>query len=141
MVATALAVGTGSAAGATAPVLTVTPSTDLVDGQTVTVDGSGFPPTDPVTWPFPNRDVEVCHHEALAQGYPDPYGCGQPTPVSIHDDGTFTTTLVVNREVRSQTGDSFRCDEAPGECRVIEVAYGGRGYRLEASTPISFRSK
>ena len=67
---------------------TATPSTDLVDGQTVHIDGAGF-----------NGSVAVGFCQAIDDGTPGQADCGGATPATTTTSsaGTFSGDVVVRR--------------------------------------------
>ena len=90
------------------PTVTVSPSTDLVDGQTVTVEGSGFPFSQPVSVRQCSSDLSVCT---------------TPIAVTTTTSGSFSTTTAVKRRIGI---DSYDCSSGAGAC-VIDVQGNGGG--------------
>ena len=81
----ALVLATSTALSQVGPSVTVTPDTGLVDGQTVTVQGSGFDPS--------TVDIGVAQCPAESTSAADCVG-HKVVPAS---GGSFSTTFVVNR--------------------------------------------
>lgn len=105
--------------------LTVTPSTDLVDGQTVVVEGAHFTPGEPgmvVECPVTARDVNDCawipHQYAYAGAA-----------------GTFRFSFAVAAEILVDQDEWVDCRQAA--C-MIQAGFGGGETRNSASVPISF---
>jgi hypothetical protein len=129
-------------AGPPSGAITVSPATDLVDGQTVTVDGTGFEPRDELTFWQCTADLDDCRR-ALSYD----------TPVVVGDDGTFAGTARVRAVFPSRHGGSidcrtqaclmaadygFRIDSAPAERRPPRsLAPEGDEFPL-ASTSVAF---
>jgi Neocarzinostatin family/Carboxypeptidase regulatory-like domain len=83
--------GTASAALTFTPqpprTFAVTPDSGLVDGEVVTVEGTGFPPSSP---------VDFC--QGIANGTVDVSDCGAPVEETIVDEaGEFSATYPVQR--------------------------------------------
>ncbi len=107
------------------PTVTVAPTTDLLDGDTVTVIGSGFDPGAPVF-------VSQC--ASGAEPSPIPCDTSGDSFVQADDSGGFTTDLVVDRLVYVGP-DPVDC-AGPGACEVV-VYDLYEGY-VVASVPILF---
>jgi len=93
-----------------APSVTVTPATDLVDGQQVTVTGAGFRPTEPLS-------VSQC---GAVSGE---IACGQsPARVVTDATGSVTTTLTVRSSFEgfSSAGKSL----GTVDCRASTCSVG-----------------
>jgi hypothetical protein len=110
------------------PAISVTPDTDLVRGQQVTVTGSNFPP---------NAFVQLseCLTGADQLGYCS-YGGGAGTQAD--GSGSFTATLAVKRGVLDFTNyppSVIDCASAPQKCSVNAFSYEGGD---SASAPIDF---
>ena len=106
------------------PTLSVTPSTNLLDRQTVTVTGSGYP-----------ADTSVVLLECLDPPTADPFNCGYSSVHNVLSDGSgaISTTITVRRIVRTQ-GTSTDCATA-GACVLLSgVNEVGDG----ATAPIQF---
>jgi hypothetical protein len=112
--AAGLGVFTASPAQA-APALTVAPDASLVDGQTVTVSGSGYEADKPVF--LAQCDVDFSVAPACA--------AGTAKRVTVAPDGTFTTTVTVRKAfdgVNPATGEVTRqVDCSAVVCGVISV--------------------
>ncbi len=92
------------------PAITVTPSTDLVDGQTVVVDGSGFS----ADWPA----------VAIDQCSITPFVCG--VEVILYEAGeSFSTPLTLERFV-----DGVDCSLTPGNCAIVAANFDPVGGAL-----------
>jgi hypothetical protein len=110
--------------------VTVTPTSGLLDGQTVAVAGSGF---------TPNFPVLVTQCSSAAAGVTDlvqlGYLCASPTNADVGVDGTFTFDLQVHREFAAVWGPVITCGVEAGDC-VVAVLQGATGDRVD--TPITF---
>lgn len=107
-----------------AAAITVTPDTGLVDGQTVTVAGTGFAP-DSVMF------VLQCRVGATTN-----YSCGWVGYATVQSDGSgaFTTSLQLNRLLYTFSGAPvFDCTPA-GSCAVTVLTSAGS----LAEAPIAF---
>jgi hypothetical protein len=80
-------VATAPAASAATSV-TVTPHTDLADGQQVTVEGNGF---------APNASIAIC--EGVKRTPPSVNDCGSGIAFVNAVNGSFSTTYVVSRTI------------------------------------------
>ena len=118
------------------PEVVVTPGEDLVDGQSVTVSGSGA---------FPGRTYVAvqCDGAVLADGVTEDellYDCADPrfgTPVPVAADGTFSVAHVVRRDVTVGIRP-VHCDARPGACAVVlNPLYFPGG--VPGGTAVSFR--
>jgi hypothetical protein len=99
------------------PTLVAEPSTDLVDGQTVTVNGSGYPR---------NRSLGMAQ---CLTGDQSPSGCDLQHYKFVQTDetGSFTTTFTVYATYQSDQGP-VDCVAVPGHCRIgAGTAPGGIG--------------
>lgn len=98
-----------------APLLTVTPATGLVDGQTVTVEGSGF-----------GASKEVGYCQGIDVGTPpvDARQCrdGQYVAVVTSPDGDFSVEIVVHSAIFTPgTGRVVNCSVEPCSIGAAEV--------------------
>jgi Neocarzinostatin family len=93
--------------------LTVTPHTDLVQYQTVTVAGSGFPP---------GAGAQILECTSNPASYSDcaSYSVGF-APVGAN--GSFSTSVAVRRVLHLSGGD-VDCASAPGACSLFASSYG-----------------
>jgi Neocarzinostatin family len=150
-VVVALALGTTFAtvtpAGAAAVhTVTVTPSTGLSDGQTVTVTGTGFDETPLLPDGFA---IQQCRAAILS--VPIDVGvaitnCDQSTGGSAFADaaGNISTSLVVHTTITTGLGagtSSFTCGQAPNDCAILIAQFATDGQTTQfvaAATPISF---
>jgi hypothetical protein len=108
------AVPGGAVAG---PSVTVVPNTGLVDGQTVTVSGSGLTPG-------PSQvGIVECDPTSYAQNVP----CDLSTVqfVNLGADGSFTTTQVVRKTITTSFG-TFDCG-VPGTCLLAVGNFNALG--------------
>jgi Neocarzinostatin family len=94
------------------PTITVTPDTDLVDGQVVEVTGAGFTPQSSVWLSQCPTGITLLADVIQA--------CGQ-TPVMVLPDasGGFSVSTEVTRQIPA--GD---CARAPGTCSMVVVDIG-----------------
>ncbi len=92
-----------------APTITVTPHTNLVGGQPVTVVGTGFTST---VVPSGGIGVGQCRAGAVGQDGCDLSNLAFPQPDA---SGGFTLTFRVRRTLNIG-GTTLRCDDAPGTC-------------------------
>jgi hypothetical protein len=104
--------------------VTVTPDTDLVQFQSVSLAGSGFNPSAGV-------QIVECRADATSPG-----DCVQGSMfVSTSATGTFTTPVVVRRVLHLESGD-FDCASAPGACTLVSSSFGAS--TVVVVSPISF---
>jgi hypothetical protein len=132
-VSTVVAGGAPAPAGAQAQSLVVTPSTDLTDGQEVTVT---------VTVDGPVTHVAQCHAKAAANPSFDNIRslCGAVTSVQ-GDTRPVDIAHTVHSTFTSSTGQVVDCGLQPGDCFVVALAFGGSSYPPQltgfASAPIT----
>lgn len=127
MVAAVLAlVVAGASPAAAEPALTVTPSTDLLDEQVVTVSGTGWEP-----------DAQIVVLLCLAADVTD-RGCdfGTAKDGRVGDDGTFRLRYQVERVLDPKAYEPTDCVEAEGGCAAVAFDLATPGERVVA--PISF---
>ena len=107
------------------PTVSVSPATGLVDGQTVTVTGSGYGASASV-------GILQCPADATA-----PDLCDGRTADSFSTDasGGFTRAAVVYRVITDAHGVATDCAEA-GACAVISVYV--HGFAGRAAAPLTF---
>jgi hypothetical protein len=123
----ALSVATAAPAGA-APAVTVTPSTDLSTGQTVTVQGSGFSHGD---------QIGIC--EVAIADPPSDSQCDSRTAeiVDASPAGTFTAQMTVKRVL-----GPFEALEPDADCAYEPCAIGATDLQnldvTAMSAPITF---
>jgi hypothetical protein len=115
----------GSAAPAfAAGSIVVSPSTDLLDGQTVEVSGTGF---------TANTFLGIAMCEPAPSSTLDcdlsPLGT-----VTTDGEGSFTTTFSVRR-IMSTSNGNIDCADAPGTCVVV---VGETDFTQIATFPLSF---
>jgi len=130
------------AGGQEAPSITVTPSTGLMDGQTVTVKGTGFAPN---TTAFGSLSVGLCPVDIIDDVAQAPFRCGAAGafPVPVDDAGRFQTQFQVFRTQPTFVGDgTLRCTDAPHACVVLALEVTGSPPNFElfvATAPVTFR--
>ncbi|MEV6350755.1 enediyne antibiotic chromoprotein [Actinoplanes sp. NPDC051851] len=113
-----------------APSVTATPSTGLTDGQTVTVDVTGYPANAGLIaaqCALPESGVQVCDWADAAFFAAD-------------DNGDGTASLVVRTTFDGNTSDgqpygSIDCSTVTGGCLIGAI---DTAYTTETATPISF---
>jgi hypothetical protein len=125
-----------------APSITVTPSTGLRDGQTVTVDGTGFSPN---ATTFGSLTVGLCPADIVDDVTQASLRCGATVafPVPVDDNGVFQAQLQVFRNQPTLPGDgTLRCTDAPHACVVLALEVTGTppDFGLVTDTaPVTFR--
>jgi hypothetical protein len=123
-----LAVAGVAAACHGGPHVSVTPNTGLVDGQTVTVRGSGY---------APGSSLGIVQCPTGADSIDD---CDGRTAHSFSADaaGNYVQSLTVLRVIRrSSIGEETDC-AVPGSCIVASVYI--HGFQGLATAPIQFAS-
>jgi hypothetical protein len=117
------------------PSITVSPSTGLTDGQSVTVTGTGYTPSNENVWvgqcAAPPRDPAVCDHESAHQVF-----------VQVDGNGGFTTTITAHETFQGAT-DANPGDPIPVDCRVASgcfISGGQANPNISALQFISFDS-
>lgn len=111
------------------PVVTITPSTDLVHDQQVTVSGTGFAPND-------FASVQECTG-AVNDGYsvcsffPGPIG--PFAPVTADGDGNLSTSFTVHRFLASPGGTPIDCAEHD-TCFIQVTSFSDRFATGKAAT-------
>jgi acetyl esterase/lipase len=119
----------GAPAGAADLAVTVTPATDLVDGQTVRVAVTGAPPAASLV-------SRVCADTAAgARGTCAP---GFVIPVVTDANGAASYDVTVDAQFVAFEGATADCRVAPG-CALFTSAFNGREPVPETRTPLSFR--
>ena len=128
--ATAPAVDTAPAGGAPvsaeeAPSALATPNTNLVNLQTITLSGNGFPPNTAVGW------------AECKAGPGTPADCASDFFGSATTDGSgsFSAPFVVRRMMHAQSG-TLDCAAAPGTCKIGVGVLSN--YAISASASIDF---
>lgn len=118
----------------TSATITVTPSTGLSDGQTVTIRGSHFDPSISVI-------IMECVDKGTNTQSTDCTGngglLGIPSGFKPGSDGTFTKTFVVHKSYSGIGGGNNTCGVS-GPC-IISVTEPTNNPTEEADAPISFR--
>jgi hypothetical protein len=95
-------------ASAAAAVLTVQPSSDLVDGTVLTIHGTGFPPS---------SSLFAC--EGIVDATPDFRDCGRGIPFTTDVNGSFTTQYAVRRFITPvDTGVMVDCADPSNTCGI-----------------------
>ena len=100
------------------PTVTVTPHTDLVQGQSVTVTGANFAPSS-----------FVALTECLTDTEYQPYCSFSGSGVQTDSAGGFTQQFAVRRGVVDFDGSAPAiedCAESPGYCSIIAFSYDGQ---------------
>ena len=108
------------------PSVTVTPHTDLVQGQSVTVTGANFAPSSFV-------GLSECLTDTEYQPFCSP---GGSSGVQTDATGAFTQQFSVRRGVLD-FGSSYPpevedCAESPGYCSIIVFSFDGQDRRAQA---------
>ena len=103
---------------------TVTPDTDLLNFQSVTVSGSGF---------SPNAGVQIVQCTSDATSNADCTQGSDFAPTSA--TGTFTKAVTVRRVLHLEGGD-VDCADAPGRCSLVSTSFGPT--TLVATSPLDF---
>ncbi|MEQ1786916.1 MAG: neocarzinostatin apoprotein domain-containing protein, partial [Acidimicrobiales bacterium] len=119
----------GSARAQVAASLVVTPATDLVEGQTVTVEGIGW---------VPGNTVGLC--EAVALDPPSEANCHQGlyTTATVDELGGFTVVLTVHAEIDVPSlGHVVDCTSPTQPC-VVGAADGADVVGTATSAPLAF---
>jgi large repetitive protein len=104
----AVGIVAGATAAAAAGAITVTPSTGLVDGQTVSIDGSGW---------IAVAQLAFC--EAVVLGPPDASNCGNGTINFATADGTgnFSGSPIIKRNIFvPKLGRQVDCADPAAQC-------------------------
>lgn len=105
------------------PSISVTPGGDLVDGQTVRVEGRGFVHrmTSELVPPEGSRQATVRLFQCGRNQFIPEGDCrlGPTQVVELGDAGTFSTELPVSGVVQSRGGLSFDCRTGPEPCLLL----------------------
>jgi hypothetical protein len=124
--------GSGSGGGSSVcgpPTLTVNPNTGLLDGQSVSVTGSGFTP-------FSGVAMVECEDHATGAAQCD---LSSELEVGTDGSGSFATTYTVSRVLEISTKDGnekvFNC----GADRCMLGAADIFNYSIAASSPLGFK--
>lgn len=112
--------------GCSVPAVTVTPNTDLVDGQEVTVRGSGY---------SPSSSLGVIQCKAPADGFDD---CSGETARSFSANGSggYQIQYDVTRILEFGNGEEHDC-AIPDSCFLVSVYI--HGFQGRAAAPLQFR--
>ena len=110
--------------------LGVTPSTDLTQGQVVSVHGQGFVLSG-------EHVVMQCRRGSVAGGAVDRARCDEATavPVTADTNGAFTTPFTVSASITVGSGP-LDC-RIPGACEIVAV-YATNNGPPAAAAPIEF---
>jgi hypothetical protein len=141
----AIAAGAGAADD---PSVTVTPSTGLVEGQSVTVVASGFLAASSSGGTFvprafqcaPQFPVSAVFDPTTATTVVDPLlarWCTSLGDFPVTQSTTTSRSVPVTRAFTSPGGESVRCGVAPGDCLIVVTGVQPPSAAL-ASAPISF---
>ncbi|HEX6568528.1 MAG TPA: neocarzinostatin apoprotein domain-containing protein [Acidimicrobiales bacterium] len=124
----ALAAPVPSGAQTLAPTLTVTPDHDLVDGQSVLVESTGFPP---------GQSVMILQCRPGSTTATDlPLNCEVRTSLTPDASGSFSAYQAVERELQPFAGPGpVDCAAAAGAC-TLTAAYNGLFSTVEV--PLAF---
>ncbi|MGI9602922.1 MAG: neocarzinostatin apoprotein domain-containing protein [Acidimicrobiales bacterium] len=122
-----LVVAASAPAGAV-PAITLSPSTDVIDGSTISIEGTGFDPGQPIgavqcraaVQPTPSSVLQHCYLDNVANGEADA-------------DGRFSLPFTAHRWFNGD--DPVDCAE-PGRC-VIGVSASDEPFELHTA-PITF---
>jgi hypothetical protein len=122
--------GAQSDPGPSPATVTVTPDHDLVDNQTVQVDGAGFPPGESLQL-MQCRPGSVSLTDVMAN-------CELKTSFAADAAGTFSAFHTVEREILPVAASTpIDCGAAPGAC-TIAVLVGFTISSTVVEAPISF---
>ena len=107
------------------PAITVTPDTDLVDFQTVTVSGSGFPANTTL-------GIVMCTADSASEA-----DCDLNTSGLILSDaaGAVATDFTVERLIETPASGEVDCGATPGTCVLIVATLDGSQV---AQAPLAF---
>jgi Neocarzinostatin family len=125
--ALALGLGLGFQLPANAAAISVTPSSGLSDGATVTVSGSGL------------KAGGVYHVGQCAAIRPDAYACNSANGVDVvaNGSGAATTPLVVRRSFQGTAADG---STSPVDCSVVPCVVGVFDDTFDGgAVPIAFK--
>jgi hypothetical protein len=145
-----LATGVPAAHAQTMPDVAVTPSTGLVDGQSVSVTASGF-----IAFVIPTGDTFVPTAFECAPEFPPSATVDLQTAFDVvepllnefcHDFGEFpvtestvtSLTISVARSFVTRSGGSVTCGSAPGDCLIVAAGASPGSVVGVASAPITF---
>ena len=140
LVSAALVAGSGPAGAAPDPSVTATPSAALADGQTVTVQGTGFTDT-PLggVWRALQCDAGILTGAIVDRliAHCDPASVARPAAA----DGTVSIPFAVHRSIAvGEEGRPVTCGRAPGDCALLIASGTATGF-VGAATPISFANQ
>jgi hypothetical protein len=152
LVVAALALGSSLVAGepagaAEVHTVTVTPNTGLVDGQVVTVSGTGFDETPAIfDWAVTQCSAAVLSSPIdLNSAINDCDGTSYPA-VFTHADpaGNLSASFVVHKTITTGLGagtGTTTCGQAPNDCAILVAQLTNTpngGVLIAAAAPISF---
>jgi Neocarzinostatin family len=134
------------AGAAESHVVTVTPSTGLSDGQTVTVSGAGFVETPALNdWAVTQCTAAILSEPiTLITAINDCDATTEPA-VFAHADaaGNLSTSFVVRKSLTTGIGTgtgTAACGQAPNDCAILVAQFAAGFDFVGAATPISFGS-
>lgn len=133
-------VAAGPASAADAHVVTVTPSTGLTNGQTVTVSGTGFVETPIINdWSVAQCSAAILSEPITLQNAL--HDCDVTTQpfVFAHADaaGNLSTPFVVRKSFTTSSQIAVTCGQAPNDCAILVSQLTGSDL-TGAAAPISF---
>jgi hypothetical protein len=132
-------VGTTPAGADATHAITVTPSTGLSNGQTVTVKGTGYveTPSLPEGWAVVQCSALILGSVDLQNAINNCDIATQPfTYAQADSSGNFTQPFVVRTTITTTAG-SVTCGEAPNDCAILVAQVVDGGFKGSA-VPISF---
>jgi Neocarzinostatin family len=129
----------GAAGAAGVHTVTVTPSSGLSDGQTVTVSGTGFVETPIVNdWSVAMCDPSILSSTSFETAIAHCDITTQPF-VFLHADssGAVSTPYAVRKSFTIEGGATVTCGQAPNDCAILVGQLTDQGF-VGAAAPISF---
>ncbi len=145
LMVTALALGGslaagGSAGAADSHTITVSPSTGLTDGQTVTVSGTGFVETPLVyDWVVTQCDPAILTETiSLDNALQDCDATTSPfTFVHADSAGNLSTPFTLRKSFTTSGNIAVTCGQAANDCAILVAQVVGGGF-AGAAAPITF---
>lgn len=125
----------------TPPKVTVTPASELKDGQAVAIAGSGFATVGNGVYisQIAEVDGEIVYPPPASKGIMRLIKVGRSDPAeAMKSDGSFVSSIVVRKKFKTSTGSEIDCGVVP--CSVISWrahTFPVEG-KLYSSTPLSF---
>jgi hypothetical protein len=129
--------GTAGAVGSHA--ITVTPSTGLADGQTVTIAGTGFVEKPIVNdWAVAECDANILTDTSIQNALVHCDVTTQPF-VFTHADssGDLNVQYKLRKTFQVEGTNTVTCGQAPGDCAIFVAQVTDQGF-VGAAAPISF---